>query len=108
MPGGGDARRGPQNANPRRSGPPEARRTSPRREHATVVHPWLSLPDRLASTQAAMLELAGESAFQCPLSEEIAAPVSRVPREKREGGVSIIVRKRRVPIFSAASEVAAG
>jgi len=68
---------------------------APRREHSTVVHPWLALPERLASAQAAMLELAGQTAFRCPLGETFANAPAREPREKREAGVNIVVRKRR-------------
>lgn len=75
------------------------REHSGRRETATVVHPWMSLPDRLAAAQAAMKELAGHGALKCPLGDEIAAPPAppAAAEPKRPGGVHVIVRKRRLP-----------
>jgi hypothetical protein len=68
-----------------------------RREHSTVVHPWMSLPEKLAATQAAMHELAGETAFQCPAREHYRAPADEQPRPR---GVNIVFRKRRIPVSS--------
>ena len=83
--------RGPRDAAPRREG-------SSRRENATVVHPWMSLPEKLAQAQAAMHELAGTTAFQCPLGETYRAADSKPVEEKpRQGGVNIVFRKRRLP-----------
>lgn len=84
--------RGPRDLPPRREG-------GSRRENATVVHPWMSLPEKLAATQAAMHELAGTAAFQCPMGETYrAAPSAKPVEEKpRPAGVSIVFRKRRLP-----------
>ena len=84
--------RGQRDLPPRREG-------SSRRENATVVHPWMSLPEKLAATQAAMHELAGNAAFQCPLGETYrSAPAKPVTEEKpRPTGVNIVFRKRRLP-----------
>lgn len=80
-----------------------------RREHGTVVHPWLALPERLAAAQAAMLELAGQAAFRCPMGEMYnSAPPAREAREKRETGVNIIVRKRRFAHVLAPGSATAG
>lgn len=91
-------RPGRRDAQPRREG-------GPRRENSTVVHPWMSLPERLAATQAAMRELAGTAAFSCPLGESLTtAPVSHasLPEAandaKPRAGVSVIFRKRRLPV----------
>jgi len=88
----------------RRDAPPR-REGGLRRENATVVHPWMSLPERLAATQAAMRELAGTAAFSCPLGESLApAPASHLPMPeaandaKPRPGVNVIIRKRRLPI----------
>jgi hypothetical protein len=88
----------------RRDAPPR-REGGGRRENATVVHPWMSLPERLAATQAAMRELAGTSAFSCPLGESLTpAPTTHgaLPEAandtKPRTGVNIIIRKRRLPV----------
>ena len=81
------------------------RDAGPRRELSTVVHPWMSLPERLAATQAAMRELAGEAAFKCPLGDALgappvaAAPAAEPNKAKAAGpsGVHVIIRKRRLP-----------
>lgn len=87
----------------RESGP--RRENTSRREFSSVVHPWMSLPERLAATQAAMRELAGTDAFQCPLGEMLvpavttaaaAAPVGEA--KPRPAGVNVIIRKRRLPV----------
>lgn len=89
-------RPGRRDAQPRREG-------GSRRENATVVHPWMSLPERLAATQAAMRELAGNAAFNCPLSESFTPPATPAPttgaasEAKPRAGVSVIIRKRRLP-----------
>ena len=69
-----------------------------RREHSTVVHPWLSLPEKLAATQAAMQELAGSAAFLCPLGAA-SPPKGASPAydKPRTSGVNIVIRKRRIP-----------
>ena len=83
--------RGPREAPARREGPS-------RRENATVVHPWMSLPEKLAATQAAMHQLAGNAAFQCPLGETYGPAVNKPAEEKpRPTGVNIVFRKRRLP-----------
>jgi hypothetical protein len=84
--------RGPRDLPPRREG-------SSRRENATVVHPWMSLPEKLALAQVAMHELAGNAAFQCPLGETYRPVVSAKPAEDkpRPTGVNIVFRKRRLP-----------
>jgi hypothetical protein len=64
----------------------------------------MSLPERLAATQAAMRELAGNAAFSCPLGEAL-TPAPSAPATlpeaandaKPRAGVSIIIRKRRLP-----------
>lgn len=85
----------PHDRNERR----ERREPREGRDHSTVVHPWLALPERLASAQAAMKELAGQAAFSCPLGEVFAHPPVREAREVREkrepAQVNIVVRKRR-------------
>lgn len=78
------------------------RENTGRRETSTVVHPWMSLPDRLAAAQAAMRELAGQAAFKCPLGENFTpAPPAQTPpaneAKPRSGGVNVIIRKRRLP-----------
>jgi hypothetical protein len=81
-----------------------------RRESSNVVHPWMSLPDRLAATQAAMRELAGQDAFQCPLGESL-APTPAAPQAEskpRSTGVNIIIRKRRLPAGAIAALANAG
>lgn len=83
--------RGPRDVPPRREG-------NSRRENATVVHPWMSLPEKLAATQAAMHELAGGAAFQCPLGETYRSAPPRPAEDKpKTGGVNIVFRKRRLP-----------
>jgi hypothetical protein len=100
-----------------RSERPGRRDPAPRRDHvsrretATVVHPWMSLPDRLAAAQAAMRELAGHGAFKCPLGENLAPPAAApAPAETkpRPSGVNIIIRKRRLPAASISPLVGAG
>jgi len=88
----------PHDRNERR----ERREPREGRDHSTVAHPWLALPERLASAQAAMEELAGEAAFSCPLGETLAHVPTRETRAAREPGegrgpaqVNVIVRKRR-------------
>jgi hypothetical protein len=79
-----------------------------RRDHSTVVHPWLSLPERLAATQAAMRELAGAAAFQCPLGEMLAQPEPASNEVKpKSTGVNVIIRKRRLPAASIPALVSA-
>lgn len=93
----------------RRDGAPRRDNVS-RREYSTVVHPWMSLPDRLAQTQAAMSELAGQAAFNCPLDEKLthtAAPAATEPKV-RSGGVSITIRKRRLPASASNSALTTG
>ena len=81
-----------------RRGMAERRESGFRREHATVVHPWLSLPEKLAATQAAMQELAGSAAFLCPLSEAHRPTAASSAGDKpRASGVNIVFRKRRMP-----------
>ena len=99
---------------------PGRRDPAPRREHvsrretATVVHPWMSLPDRLAATQAAMRELAGHGAFNCPLDANLApppaaaAPADPKPRPSGPSGVNVIIRKRRLPANVISPLVGAG
>jgi hypothetical protein len=95
-----------QKGGPSRSQRPGRRDAAPRREHssrretATVVHPWMSLPDRLAAAQQAMRELAGQAAFRCPVGEKLAEPAAAAPQraeEKPRTGVNVIIRKRRLP-----------
>ena len=95
-----------QKGGPARSQRPDRRDPAPRREHssrretATVVHPWMSLPDRLAATQQAMRELAGQGAFSCPVGEKAAEPAAADPQpaeQKPRAGVNVIIRKRRLP-----------
>jgi len=93
---------------------PDRRAAMPRREsvsrrdYSTVVHPWMSLPERLAATQAAMRELAGGAAFQCPLGEMLAQPEPVSSEAKpRSTGVNVIIRKRRLPATSIPSLVSA-
>jgi len=62
----------------------------------------MSLPERLAATQAAMRELAGTAAFNCPLGEALTpapTPVAEAANDAkpRTGGVNVIIRKRRLP-----------
>jgi hypothetical protein len=98
---GGQAR--PQR--PGRRDPAPRREHSSRRETATVVHPWMSLPDRLAAAQQAMRELAGQGAFKCPMGEKLPEPAAATsqPGEQKPGeakprtGVNVIIRKRRLP-----------
>jgi hypothetical protein len=96
---------------------PGRRDPAPRREHvsrretATVVHPWMSLPDRLAAAQAAMRELAGHGAFNCPLDEKLTPPpAAAAPAEPkpRPSGVNVIIRKRRLPASAISPLVGAG
>ena len=85
---------------PGRRDPAPRREHSSRRETATVVHPWMSLPDRLAAAQQAMRELAGQGAFKCPIGEKLAEPASAAPQtseQKQRSGVNVIIRKRRLP-----------
>ncbi len=90
----------------RDSGP--RRDNGPRREFSSVVHPWMSLPERLAATQAAMRELAGTEAFQCPLGEMLVPTAPEVGEAKpKPAGVNIIIRKRRVPVTETAALAAA-
>lgn len=94
-------------AQPRAQRPGKRRDPAVRREHAdrretgTVVHPWMSLPDRLAAAQAAMRELAGQGAFECPLAENLTPPLAQAApvaeTRPRTSGVNIIIRKRRLP-----------
>jgi hypothetical protein len=98
---------------------PGGRDPAPRREHvsrretATVVHPWMSLPDRLAAAQAAMRELAGHGAFNCPLDAHLTPPpeqavaVAAEPKP-RPSGVNVIIRKRRLPASAISPLVGAG
>jgi len=92
--------RGAQRPGGRRDAPPR-REHSGRRETATVVHPWMSLPDRLAAAQAAMRELAGHGAVKCPLGDTITPPPAPAaapePKSRPAGGVNVIIRKRRLP-----------
>lgn len=89
-------RAGRRDAAPRREG-------GPRRENSTVVHPWMSLPERLAAAQAAMRELAGTGAFNCPMGEAYTPPpqpAAAAPTDDakpRTSGVNVIIRKRRLP-----------
>jgi hypothetical protein len=85
-----------------RRDPGPRREHTGRRETSTVVHPWMSLPDRLAAAQAAMRELAGHGAFKCPLGESFTPPTppqAAAPGESkpRTSGVNVIIRKRRLP-----------
>ena len=101
-----------------RRDPAPRREHSGRRETATVVHPWMSLPDRLAAAQAAMRELAGHGAFKCPLGENLTPPASQTapnntdnaPAEAkpRTSGVNITIRKRRLPASAISPLVNAG
>ena len=100
-------RPGPRDASQRRDTPARREGGGPRRENSTVVHPWMSLPERLAATQAAMRELAGNAAFQCPLGESFVGPApagthaANPPSEQKPktgpGGVHVVIRKRRLP-----------
>ncbi|MCC6532025.1 MAG: hypothetical protein IT531_05710 [Burkholderiales bacterium] len=97
---------------------PGRRDAPPRRDgsfrQSTVVHPWMSLPERLAAAQAAMRELAGNAAFQCPLGDSfgaaraVAQPAPEIKPPQRPGGVNIIVRKRRLPAAAIASLTSVG
>jgi hypothetical protein len=79
-----------------------------RRDHSTVVHPWMSLPERLAATQAAMRELAGAAAFQCPLGQMLTQPEPASGEVKaKPAGVNVIIRKRRLPAASIPALVSA-
>jgi len=111
-------RPGPRDASQRRD-TPARREGGPRRENSTVVHPWMSLPERLAATQAAMRELAGNAAFQCPLGDAFVGPApagthaSPVPSEQKPkttgpGGVHVVIRKRRLPAGVIASLTSVG
>lgn len=95
-----------------RRDPAPRRDHASRRETATVVHPWMSLPDRLAATQAAMRELAGHGAFNCPLGENLSPPAAQpaptAEPKPRTGGVNIIIRKRRLPASEISPLVNAG
>jgi hypothetical protein len=96
-----------------RRDPATRREHAGRRETATVVHPWMSLPDRLAAAQAAMHELAGHGAFKCPLGENLAPPPAHQatpPAESkpRTSGVNVIIRKRRLPASEISPLVNAG
>lgn len=91
-----------RNARPGRRDAPIRREGGSRRENSTVVHPWMSLPDRLAATQAAMRELAGTEAFNCPLGEALMPVSTPMPEaandaKPRTSGVNVIIRKRRLP-----------
>ena len=95
----------------RRDPAPRRDQHASRRETATVVHPWMSLPERLAAAQAAMRELAGHGAFNCPLDEKLAPPATAAaPAEPkpRPTGVNIIIRKRRLPASAISPLVGAG
>jgi hypothetical protein len=95
-----------------RRDPAPRRDHASRRETATVVHPWMSLPDRLAAAQAAMRELAGHGAFNCPLGENFAPPAAppapAAESKPRTSGVNIIIRKRRLPASEISPLVTAG
>ena len=98
----GQQKPGKREAPPRRDN--AARREGgPRRENSTVVHPWMSLPERLAAAQAAMRELAGNAAFKCPLGDEFVAspdtpPAAEAkPKPTGPSGVHVVIRKRRLP-----------
>ena len=95
-----------------RRDPAPRREHAGRRETATVVHPWMSLPDRLAAAQAAMRELAGQGAFKCPLGENLTPPAQEAtpPAESkpRTSGVNVIIRKRRLPVSEISPLVSAG
>ena len=98
----GQSRPGKREAPIRRDG--GARREGGPRQNSTVVHPWMSLPDRLAATQAAMRELAGNAAFQCPLGESFVAhpapsmpATEAMPKPTGPSGVHVVIRKRRLP-----------
>ena len=86
----------------------------PRRENSTVVHPWMSLPERLAAAQAAMRELAGNAAFHCPLGDSFASapkapPVTEAkPNPTGPNGVHVVIRKRRLPAGVISSLAGAG
>jgi len=81
-----------------RRGMAERRESGIRREHSSVVHPWMSLPEKLAATQAAMQELAGSAAFLCPLGEANPSTAASPTEDKpRTSGVNIVFRKRRIP-----------
>src|SRR5690606_21415791 len=91
-----------------RRDPAGRREHSGRRETATVVHPWMSMPDRLAAAQAAMRELAGQSAFKCPMSDHFNPPAAQTQNqskpastaasaENKPRNVNVIIRKRRLP-----------
>lgn len=88
-----------------------------RRESSNVVHPWMSLPERLAAAQAAMRELAGTEAFACPLGESLmpapaqtsaSAPEASNEAKPRNAGVNVVIRKRRLPAGMIASLTGAG
>lgn len=103
---GRSPRPGRREAQPRREG-------GSRRENSTVVHPWMSLPERLAAAQAAMRELAGTEAFNCPLGEALTPAPTTVPEaandaKPRTAGVSVIIRKRRLPAGMIPSLATAG
>lgn len=94
-----DRRSAASQSGPRGRRDASARRESgPRREFSTVVHPWMSLPEKLAATQLAMRELAGTAAFQCPMDDTYIAPEAKPVEEKpRPSAVNIVFRKRRLP-----------
>jgi len=102
--------RGPQRAGAgRRDAGPRRDGGVSRREFSSVVHPWMSLPERLAATQAAMRELAGAEAFQCPLGEMLVpAPATSGEPKPRPAGVNVIIRKRRLPVAAIPTLAAAG
>jgi hypothetical protein len=104
-----------RNARPARRDAAPRREGGPRRENSTVVHPWMSLPERLAAAQAAMRELAGNAAFTCPLGESLApAPDANVGEaandatKPKTSGVHVIIRKRRLPAGMIPSLAGAG
>jgi hypothetical protein len=92
-----------------RHGPASRRESGHRRENSTVVHPWMSLPERLAQAQAAMSELAGVSAFSCPLDSTFTQPPAELVVEPRPrpAEVSVTIRKRRLPVTTLAALTAA-
>lgn len=96
-----------------RRDPASRREHASRRETATVVHPWMSLPDRLAAAQAAMKELAGHGAFNCPLGDNFTPPAApevsaSAEAKPRSSGVNVIIRKRRLPANAISPLVNAG
>jgi hypothetical protein len=68
----------------------------------------MSMPEKLAQTQAAMHALAGVEAFDCPLEENHHGNTLRPAVDKaRTAGVQIVFRKRRVAAPVAPELVAA-